>query len=91
MDVVVVFKADSDGTLAMMSNFTKGKRGQELKERIKGSKIFQRLFKPPLVKSFNREPTSAETEGRVGCMPKWLLPTAIVSAGVLSAVLLNQS
>jgi len=47
MDMAFVFQADTSGTLMFLSNFTAGKRGTELKERIESSKLFQRLFVPP--------------------------------------------
>ena len=47
IDTAVVFKADSAGTIAVMTNFGGGQRGEELKERLARSKIFRRLFTPP--------------------------------------------
>jgi len=45
LDVAVVFKGDAEGTLFYIDNFTVGKRGEELKERIQTSDIFNKLFK----------------------------------------------
>ena len=47
IDMAFVFQADTSGTLMFLSNFTAGKRGTELKERIESSQLFQRLFVPP--------------------------------------------
>ena len=46
MDIAFVFQADpsSPGTLMFISNFTAGKRGQELKDRIQYTKLFQKVF-----------------------------------------------
>eukprot|EP01043_Picozoa_sp_COSAG02_P018202 COSAG02_NODE_843_length_16599_cov_6.528485_16_plen_412_part_00 len=86
IDMAVVFKGDSDGTLVMMSNFTKGKRGRELKERIEGSKIFQRLFKPPSLKNLSNSSTSAQKGDQGGCIPNWMLPAAVVAVAAAIAV-----
>mmetsp|Transcript_12499 Transcript_12499/g.24325 ORF Transcript_12499/g.24325 Transcript_12499/m.24325 type:complete len:435 (-) Transcript_12499:240-1544(-) len=43
-DLAVIFKADSKGTLAVLSNHLAGKRGEELREQMSRSEIFSRLF-----------------------------------------------
>jgi hypothetical protein len=47
IDIAFVFQADLQGTLIFISNFTVGKRGEELKDKIDKSKLFKRLFIPP--------------------------------------------
>lgn len=47
MDIAFVFQADLKGTLIFISNFTAGKRGNELKEKIDKSKLFKKMFTAP--------------------------------------------
>jgi len=47
LDMAVVFQADREGTLAVMTNFIAGQRGRELDDRVANSHIFKRLFSPP--------------------------------------------
>lgn len=46
LDMAKIFRPDpsSPGTLMFMSNFTASKRGQELKDRIESSALFQKVF-----------------------------------------------
>lgn len=47
LDLGIIFKADNEGTICMIENWTAGKRGRELDKQIQTSKIFKRLFTPP--------------------------------------------
>jgi len=40
----IVFKADNEGTIALISNCIAGKRGEDLHENMAGSKIYSKLF-----------------------------------------------
>ena len=47
IDMYVVFKADSSGALALLTNTIDAKRGRELKEHFDSSALFKRLFPAP--------------------------------------------
>jgi len=45
LDCTIVFKADADGTLAVITNIMEGQRGRESEENIKRSELFNSVFK----------------------------------------------
>merc|ERR1711907_763709 len=46
LDMYVVFKADSSGTLALLTSCVDGKRGAELEKNFNTATLFNRLFPP---------------------------------------------